>query len=123
MKLNRILLGGAAALALVAGPSIAANADVSAQYTNAGIQRSTAYYNTSLDRVTTSDVYNDGWGSRARWNLNAGGSGSKDNTGGAGSSDYGYPSFGSSTKIKIASCSVDNGIEKGCGAYTAYVNK
>lgn len=111
-----------AVLALAVGPAVAASADASASYSNGGYLRSSAYYNASLDRVSSTDERNDGWGSIVRWELNSGGGGSKTNLNGAGSTDYGYPSFGSSTMIRIKSGSVNNGVHVGDGAFSAYVN-
>ncbi|MFT4157520.1 MAG: hypothetical protein QM630_06275 [Microbacterium sp.] len=111
-----------AVLALVIGPAVAATADASANYYNGGYLRSSAYYNASKDRASTTDERNDGWGSRVRWELNAGGGGSKDDINGAGSTDYGYPSFGSSNKIRIKSGSVNNGVHIGDGAFSGWVN-
>lgn len=122
-KMSYVATVVAAILALVLGPSVAALADASASHTNGGYLRSSAYYNASYDRASTTDERNDGWGSRVRWELNMGGGHYKDNISGAGSTAYGYPSFGTSTQIKIKSCSVDNSLEKGCGSYSGYVDR
>ena len=119
MKWNPTVLGFAAAAALAWGAATIATADVQTTY-NDGIQRSLAYYNAAHDRVSSTDAYNEGWGSRARWEVNNNIKGKVDNTQGAVSTIYAYPDLVFATQIRVRSCSINNGVEVGCGSFSAW---
>lgn len=107
-----------AAGALVLGPSVAAMADASASYSNGGYQRATAYWNAGADRLSASDVRNDGWGARTKWETKAGGIGTFDNTDGAGTTKN--KTITGVGQIRIRACSINNGNDIGCSGFSAY---
>lgn len=124
MKWNKVVFGVVGGIAVALGVAATAMADSSSNYITAdGVVRSNAYYTASKDRVSTTDMHNDGWGSRARWELNRGGGGFVDDTAGAVSSAYATPSFGLSTQLRIKSCSTNNGVEVGCDVYAGWSSK
>lgn len=116
-RMGRIVGSAVLALGLVAGPAIAANADATSSYTNAGVLRAVASYTSSTNVLAVTDKANDGWGARAQYTLTIAPSvadtGYFDNTAGANqtrtttiSSLY--------QNISFRACSINNWVVVGC---------
>lgn len=109
------------ALGLVFAAPMAAMADASATYYSGGSKRATSYWNASQDRMSTTDLKNDGWGSRVKWNrLGNKSAQSNDNLKGAGQTVSIHLWVLPSWRFRINACSIKNGTEKGCTPWSAY---
>lgn len=122
-KKRTAMIAGAFAVTvgLIAGPSMAANADASASYTYSSTLRASSYWNASSDVMSTTDHNNDGWGSRIKWNLQGNTTNSQlDNIKGAGQTEsqglWVLPSW----QFRVQACSINNGTQVGCGAWSGF---
>ncbi|MBW9111300.1 hypothetical protein [Microbacterium ureisolvens] len=123
MKKRMTAIAGAivVTVGLIAGPAVAANADASATYTYSSVLRASSYWNASTDTMSTTDHYNDGWGSRIKWNLEGNTTNSQlDNIKGAGQTEsqglWVLPSW----RFRVQACSINNGTQVGCGGWSGF---
>lgn len=116
-RMSKIAATAALAIALVAVPSIAANADASSTYTKSGVLRASVYYSTSSNKLTITDRANDGWGARVQISDSLGGNGYYDNTSGANTTrTINYLSL--TPYFQIRACSINNWVVVGCGNWS-----
>lgn len=111
----------AVSAALIVASSAVAMADVEATYSSGGQPRATAYWNASKDIISSTDRYNDGWGSRTWWNLRGNTSSNNiDNTKGAGSTESRGVIVLPGWEFRVQACSINKGTSLGCSSWSGY---
>ncbi|MGD2203962.1 hypothetical protein [Microbacterium maritypicum] len=111
----------AVSAALIVTPSVAAMADATATYTTGGQARATAYWNASSDTMSSTDRYNDGWGSRTAYNLRGNTSNQYvDNIKGAGTTESRTLWVLPGWEFRVQACSINNGTQLGCGSWSGF---
>ncbi|WP_056414738.1 hypothetical protein [Microbacterium sp. Root553] len=111
----------AVSAALIVAPSVAAMADAQATYSSGGQPRATGYWNASTDTISSTDRYNDGWGSRTWWNLRGNTSSNNiDNTKGAGQTESRPVWVLPGWEFRVQACSINNGTSLGCSSWSGY---
>lgn len=116
----RVAAAAAFSLALVAGPTVAANANVGSSYSNANIVRATAGWTSNTDTLTVTDRANDGWGARVRADFAQGIDFFIDNTSGANTTRSQGVLTIAGDAVRIQACAINNSIVIGCAAFSGW---